>query len=528
MPANDHPITEVVPCERPFSFFSEAHRYEGDTHNHALHRTFSLARKLRAKTMVREPLSEPTPTEEAEAVSSRFGSSASLRAWRISFFDREFFFKGAINGLSPEALLGYADVVSIVVDSRAVECYVRESVIRPPDLLNNYLHVQTHLAPRIAGRELTIRGSYFCQQNGLTGCCAHAGLRCALRNLDVQEEQLTDLHINQLLGIQAKHASEGLTNPQIGQVIESAGYSAFHIDFFNYPDREYAHFVHPFIESGFPALLAFAMEETSQPLHVVTVVGHTLNTDLWYPEAKLGYFVTFPSGKYRRLPSWNWTPDLVVQDDNYGTLLCVSSTCLLKQTLPRLDPRSRAMYGIGLVPQGIRRSPANAEDRAAVLLDVLMRSLHPQPKKLRWLEELRGTVLNEQRAPVLRTLLVSKHNYIQHIEASVDWDGRPFSEPHVLALQQLLPDWVWMVEVSIPNLYTANKTKLGELLIDVEDPDPDPDKDLPSCWVGGRLPGVFFIPRTGIGHLPVAVSADVEAHVPLYRRPELPCIAAEW
>ncbi|NQT84329.1 hypothetical protein HQ563_14990 [bacterium] len=147
---------------------------------------------------------------------------------------------------------------------------------------------------------------------------------------------------------------------------------------------------------------------------------------------------------------------------------------------------------------------------------------------LRWLQEVRDTVLNQQRSPVFRTMLISKREYIDHILESEDWDGNSLSEDYVRPLEERLPDHAWMVEVSIPNLYTANRSKLGEILVDVDAPDPNLKKDLSRCWVGGRLPGVLFLPPEAVGAPPEPVSTPVVAHVPIYRLPRLRWMGTEW
>lgn len=59
---------------------------------------------------------------------------------------------------------------------------------------------------------------------------------------------------------------------------------------------EYQRDLYGSIESGFPALVGFEMDDTTAgmaggaPRHVIPVFGHTLNEDTWLPEAHRAYF----------------------------------------------------------------------------------------------------------------------------------------------------------------------------------------------------------------------------------------------
>lgn len=133
----------------------------------------------------------------------------------------------------------------------------------------------------------------------------------------------------------------------------------------------------------------------------------------------------------------------------------------------------------------------------------------------RWLAELKNAVVSKRRAPVFRTVLLSRQQYVKHSEALHDWSNGRLTQRQQTLLRDGLPPRFWMVEVSLPNLFTANKRKLGELLFDVRTPrrrDP-----LLGCWVGGRLPGVFYVPAAARDTVPVPEPSAIEGHVELYR-----------
>ncbi len=522
----DCPPIEVVPCDPPFSFYAEADRYEAPLHNHPLHRTFSLARKLRVRTLVRQNISaDQWLLQENDVVSKVVGAQCTSSAWRLSFFREPFSHPEDIQEVPADSYIGYLVVVrtQTPVQDKPLIVFVREAIIEAPALLNNYIHSSGRFVTRLAGRDFSVAGSYFCQQNGVTGLCAHAALRTILTDLSLpRKPPVTDAQINQAVGLVPGRDPLGLNPVQIVGALKAFGFNAVCHDFFEDPVVEYGAFVHPFLESGLPALLAFSLEEAREG-HIVAVIGHTLNTDLWYPEARLGYPLVFPSRKYFYTPACYWVDNLIVQDDNYGIYTCVSTRCLSKATLPHLDPRSRCLYAFGVLPRRSNRGPVNAEYNAVIVLTTELEFL--QHLRTPWLHELKRAALDPSRGPVVRTLLMSREEYAKHAEGLEDQNGGRLSEPYVAVLRAMLPPRFWMVELTIPDLYTANRSKLGELLFDLKRPSP---RDPVACWVGGRLPGVFYVPATRPDVLPDPLHSAIEGHVKMYRAPSPVPMAPEW
>lgn len=519
---------EVV-CTDPglFSFFEESDRYEHRCHNHALHRAFSLVRKMGVRTLVREDLSADTETKfENEVIEAALGKKCKTASFRLSFFREPFDNECGITRAKSSSCLGYLIVVRIEPHEQGPIVFVKEALLEAPRLLHNYIHCTRRFKCRLAGRDFWITGSYFCQQNAITGACAHAALRTVLTDVSgSRAAPFTDRQINDALGLTPGQHNMALTDTQITHVLESFGMSPICHDFFDDPAVEYAEFIHPFLESGFPALLAFRTEDPNAAGHVVAVIGHTLNSDLWYPEARVGYPLTFPSGRYARVPASYWMDNLIVQDDNLGMYTCVSSRCLSKVTLPRCDPHSRAVCAFGLLRGRAPRGPLNAEYNATVLLTDGLRSLDPHVIAERWLRELALAVHDKRRSPVCRTVLVSRHRYVSHAGTARDWQGHGLSDDHLRLLEDNLPPKFWMVEISLPNLYSANKRKLGELLFSRMGPN---RLDPLAGWIGGRLPGIFFTPAPGTDRVPHPVPSQLSGHVELYRGPKPSPMPPEW
>jgi len=75
-----------------------------------------------------------------------------------------------------------------------------------------------------------------------------------------------------------------------------------------------------------------------------------------------------------------------------------------------------------------------------------------------------------------------------------------------------VPDYLWMVEFSLPALYTGNRSKLGEVLLDAQMV-PDPNNPI-SLIVGLRLPGLLLL-KNETGRF-VQHPVGIQSHMPIY------------
>jgi hypothetical protein len=140
-----------------------------------------------------------------------------------------------------------------------------------------------------------INGSFFCQQNQLTSVCAHASLLMTINNMNLASlPMISAEYINKILGIDHRtnkidpEVRAGLTIQEVVQILTQLGLATVQMDFYNYPNQEYEQFVYHYIESKCPVLLAFFTSFSMRTIlsHVVPVLGHTLNSDMWRPEAE--------------------------------------------------------------------------------------------------------------------------------------------------------------------------------------------------------------------------------------------------
>ena len=117
---------------------------------------------------------------------------------------------------------------------------------------------------------------------------------------------------------------------------------------------------------------------------------------------------------------------------------------------------------------------------------------------------------------VLRPVLVEPAQYIQHLENMKGWQGGRIDAKIIEALKNRMKGKYWMVEVSYPELFPANRRKLGEILL-CADVAPALPPNYQSFFVA-RLPERLygFVPmpdkRMGLINYP----SGIGDHVPVF------------
>jgi hypothetical protein len=162
------------------------------------------------------------------------------------------------------------------------------------------------------------------------------------------------------------------------------------------------------------------------------------------------------------------------------------------------------------MPKEVKLNPVRAEIIGADYLFTILPQLPPDNNP--WVERL-AHYANEHKL-VLRPYLLDPAEYTAHLEKVKDWQGKPVRETLIRALRaNLTKERLWMIELSVPELFSANLRKVGEVLVRAELL-PAVDRDLAS-FVLARLPGYFallgggtpadpqyqFIPSGAEGHV---------------------------
>ena len=550
---------KVLSCEagKPgFSFYFDliAPIWRNCRAEGAIHRLCSLMRKMGAKTLLREEL-EPNEEirQEFEDLETRVGKSLPRepKAIRLSFFAAPCPDKDKWREQLPAtSFLGYAVVleadlptdVSIVKQKcpSGTMAYILEAVTRPPGwavedstgayaskgVTNYYVHCQrefrTTIGPQGASGEYALNGAFFCQQNALTHVCAHAALRMIFNTAEgLLGQKVTNRQLNDILGIDHKtddtSIKTGLSIEQIRAIPKHFHLNEAAGDFILLPTVDYAEWAYPLIESGYPVLLGF--NPTHAEGHVVALLGHTMNSDKWDCEAHLAYRPE-AFGTYHA--SAAWVDHFIINDDNFGMYTCMPPAYLRSRILPQYDYTQRARFAMAFLPPSVDVPPYFAEKSAVGLVRRFFETYQPGEGK-KWLHRLGQQLTETNKGIVARTLGCKRDQYIAHLKAESDSDGKGpvVAVPKTLASA---PEHLWLTEISLPDLYTANKHKLGDILTDAKAAVQGGHKIVSCVW--GWLPGVQvpLNPQPGVAATPWLLTG----HIPVLRQHKVLGPCQEW
>lgn len=502
-------------CAPPFSFFFdlvEPYLKAPDRNDEPLHRLCTLARKQGGSSLTVEcALADAAVREEIAALDVALGRGGSAEAVRITYLapagDLED--RSSIRVLSQVTIINYrAPGAEAFTHSYVFQAIVASPRICAADgsshpLLNNFVYSEGALQCRVGDKVHNLHGMHFFQQNGVTHVCAHAALRMALTS---SSNAISPAYIN-TVGRVRKPAS-GMKVEHILRVIDDQGLHAQVFEAEKLEHQQIISTIASIVESGDQALLVFTTGDTVQDgdeeilaEHVVLVVGHTRHTDEWHPQAIRDYSGNTETPFYR---ASDWIDHLLIHDDNFGPYYTLSSHAL------EFSKKVKARHIIGIRRRPTNLPPPVAELLAALTLFGSLPDIAPISDN-RWIKYLSRTGLT----PVLRPLLVSRSDYIDHLRHSKGHDGSAVQESELEQLA-VLPDHFWMVEFSLPALFTGNHSKLGEVLIasEVSSDRPPPDQNLE---LGMRVAGLFLLPSAADSGKLAPRPFGLKSHSPILR-----------
>jgi len=255
------------------------------------------------------------------------------------------------------------------------------------------------------------------------------------------------------------------------------------------------------VESGFITLLGFSTPGVAG--HVVTVFGHTRNSDEWHPQALPAY--AGPSGN-EFYSSSGWIDHFIIHDDNFGPYYSLSARAL------EVDPRIQAQIIVPLCPIKIVNSSVWAESTASLFLNNLLADIQSAAQPYAtgdWWSYITAS----DRKYILRSILISREDYLRHIGSICGHDLSRMKQTELMLFRGL-PELFWMVEFTLPALYTGNRSKLGEVLLSsVARRDPT---NLGGLFLGIRMPKVFAS-LDAMGTAIIAHQVSLDSHASLFR-----------
>jgi hypothetical protein len=374
---------------------------------------------------------------------------------------------------------------------------------------NYYYHCgdefQTTIGTKNDHNDYTIKGTYFAQQNDLTSVCAHVAVQMAINNAPVLGvEKITSEEINHLLGIDhttpktrvghfeldndsghGESRSKGLTSLEMVTFAQKLGLGTLFADFLQ-PPKSHHFFVrlisflfgpcavdcykwlYPQLESCFPTILGIQRPKYKKPdgtevsefSHVVTVLGHTMNTDCWEPEARSGY------GELAVRPydsTINWIDHFIVNDDNLGMGRTMSTGQLADSGKRRKKKLLHASMAISLVPKDVVSAGLNPELLGSAIVYFLLSEFREMKNKkimkpIEWLQILMGSKL------IFRTFSSTRECYCNHLRSCEDNFRNKVEDKHLQIIKANMPNRLWITEISVADLFCGNKSKLGDVV----------------------------------------------------------------
>jgi hypothetical protein len=507
-------LNSPIAIQRPFSNYAFIDEHFAKVE--PLRRLMSQVRQHGGQSMIVERLDSSASDdlcEENSDIHTRFPSFSSdaSHVHRISFYSAEVNDAKMLSRIPREAFLGYAIVKTDVVPGGPSCSRIYESIIRRSRRPNNFIRGEQRWSCLVGGEQFEIPGYIYAQQNNMTNVCAHVALRTAAARFHADGDMLYR-EMNAKVGIDHKKRKVGgsdgggLDVREIEVILKAAGANCFIGRYDRLPPSGtsvplFQEYLYGSIESGYPAIIFFGT--TTGHYHVIPTFGHTFNEDTWVPNAVSSYFRVGRSTRYLRSESWLST--YVAHDDNWGSNFCVPRQFLHTQMACEGWPEGRQLcpgqqecvvYVISTVPQKVKLNPVRAGPIGADYLFSILRQLKPlrQP----WGRRLRYYA--QKDLLVLRPILITVDQYADHLEKLSDWDSRAIEPWLIDAIRATPPEYVWMVELSVPELFSANRRKIGEVLIHAETA-PGSSRDFSNFFLA-RLPGYFAVYLGGTASSP--------------------------
>jgi hypothetical protein len=507
----DSTARTFIDVRRPFSNFDFVERqFAGSP---PVRRLLSQARKASVQTLVLEELDKSAELEEEDAGMSLLDTTfSSGKIYRLSCFNQLLPDPIALAAADRDSFLGYAIIKQEIVASQT-RFRVCESVFKTSRRQNNFIRGQQNWLCRVSGNDFTVPGYTYAQQNGLTNACAHVAVRTAAARF----HKTGDMYYREMDEILAAdhikaRGGDGLIHAQMEKLLQTAGAGAQVIDFSVPSPVPYQKYIYGSIESGYAAIVIF---RASRSCHAVPVFGHTFNEDTWVPSASLSYFAVGQDTRY--LPSDSWLSMFIGHDDNFGSNFCIPRHFL--RTIH--DIKDEDAPGVGIVEAVITTLPpevrVNAIRAEVIGADYLLSLLAKFPEvNMPWSNRLKR-YFHDHRL-VMRPILVKGGDYVRHLKSIRDWASNSLSQDITAAFEAMSEtQYLWMIEISIPELFSANFRKIGEVLIKAESPAPV-ERSLETFFLA-RLPGFFaFQAATATVENPsyVFFESGIEGHVQLY------------
>lgn len=506
-----------------------------------IHRLCNLMRKLDAGTAVVEDLQEDyyLVRDELNALRRYFDYNITFQIFRITFL------VGRIT--KPDDLLIKNPTVlsnAIIINykhKRTWASYLYSSIVTVPfwtifdtatgkqeqkSVFNAYVHMAKTFSSEIllyggSVFRYKIFGNYFAQQNRKTSVCAHVALCMTFNNLKTRKRKmLSPEEINKALGINHENQKIGKKFDfhvnTVSDILRTFDFSVVTSQYTKANKDEDTFFAYRYIEGRCPSMLVF---EAGQERHIVPVVGHTIDTDLWSPEAERAY--TSRIGKKNYTSAAAWVDNYIIHDDNYGMYVNFPSEKLKSHRI-NSDPL-KVLLCLSIVPDSVIMPSNEIEWVNIFYLESLLAKYEFPHDAAFWINRLKESVFPKRaRTPfVARTFLVDKKDYMNSLKKKNFYD-EALSAEEVNIISKDLPAEFWLTEISLPDLFNTNQSKIADLAcradisLIADDPEEGITGNLDQGLLFARFPGVIFVSNGGDVEV---LRSSSKNHVPVFNHP---------
>lgn len=508
---------EIIGCDqRKFSTLL-AEQYGG---NRAIANIFSLVQGAGCKTIIKEiaPPDECEYKSEYEVFFKKCLATEDQRSVeRLHFFVGEVATVSEVQNADPR-YLGYCDVRPI--PNRTVSgALVDVKAFHRDNKGFLYVTCQRDFEVQFGAKKLAVKAFPYTQQDGAVLRCAQASVISIAKFLN---KTFTSTDLTKLLQDDAFDGdrilpSGGMTPRQIGICLEALGYSPVFfdasrdIDPTKDEDRsltrvETEQEIYHYIESRIPALIVVRTGRAAP--HSLVVIGHTFTPDSWLAQSKTSYYGLPKTGDNFHC-STNWVEKFVVMDDNLGPYMLVPSDFLRYVACELVVvPLHQEAFMLAHEAERFVASLLDPGDQDFCQYFNLAISLYKDEGKTQhgdttyWYQEFSKYAHN--RELVLRTSLRESSKWQKEIE-----QRSSYGELRESIKDLPFPEYVWVTEISWPNIFTHTRKLCGEVVLDatcVVDPNVP---TLEQAWIWAHVPGVYIWRNTKTGQSGSAVlSAD--------------------
>lgn len=311
-------------------------------------------------------------------------------------------------------------------------------------------------------QKLTAKGFPFMQQDGQIGRCAHVSLATIDRFLSLRAKKsprlLSDIVeiVADVTEIESEVPGPGLSPYQISRALKKMGYKPVIYCYRKDIKSRFnaARVLYHYMESKIPIMLGI---RTKIGWHALTVIGHAFEPDIWWALAKGEYYGWLPSGVQYHC-STSWMDNIIINDDNLGPYMS------LPKWLISISEQESELLVVIPLPSDVNVQGEDVEAKAYQMthdknaLEFMKRMMHLDTLGLetnKWCDIFLKHANNKEL--VLRTCLVNSEDFKETYPPGALRDFYQRVD---------MPAKIWLTEVSIPELFSMLRLRMGEIITD--------------------------------------------------------------